>query len=73
MTPYEEELLARYLTHRNDIGYEGEYPVVEAWYQAVLHAQSREAPRDLEDSAQLRYKYVLDAAQVFNRLHTTKN
>ena len=73
MTPYEEDLLAKYLTHSNVIGYEGEYPDVEAWYQAVRYTQSPEAPQDLVDSAELRYKDVLDAAQVFNRLHTTKN
>ena len=35
MTPYEQELLEKYLTHRNVIGYEGDYPDFESWYQAV--------------------------------------
>ena len=39
MTPYEQELLEKYLAHLNVIGYEGDYPDFEAWYQTVRYAQ----------------------------------
>ena len=39
MTPYEQEPLEKYLAHRNVIGYEGDYPDFESWYQAVRYAQ----------------------------------
>ena len=73
MTPYEEEVLVEYLTHLSVLGDQGDCADFEAWYEAVRYAQSPQAPRDLEDSAELRYQDVIDAAQVFNRLHTTKN
>ena len=41
MTPYEQELLEKYLAHLNIVGHEGDYPDFEAWYQTV-----RYAPRD---------------------------
>ena len=68
MTPYEEELLVKYLTHLNVLGAEGDYRDFEAWYQAVRYAQGAGAPRTLEEAAEMRYKDVLDAARVFNRL-----
>ena len=68
MTPYEEELLVKYLTHLNVVGAEGDYADFEAWYQSVRYAQGPGAPRTLEEAAELRYKDVLEAARVFNRL-----
>ena len=35
MTPYEEELLFKYLAHLNVVGDDVDYPDFEAWYQAV--------------------------------------
>ena len=67
MTPYEQELLEKYLAHRNVIGYEGDYPDFEAWYQAVRYAQGPGAPATLQEACELRYKTVLDAARLFNR------
>ncbi|MCY4365910.1 MAG: hypothetical protein OXE17_06785 [Chloroflexi bacterium] len=68
MSPYEQELLGKYLVHLNVIGDEGDYPDFEAWYQAVRYAQEPGAPRTLEEASELRYKDVLDTARVFNRL-----
>ena len=59
MTPYEKELLDKYLSHLNVIGDDGDYPDFEAWYQAVRYAQGPGAPRTLE------------AVRVFNRLENT--
>ena len=73
ITPYEEELLGKYLTHLNVVGDDGDYPDFEAWYQAVRYAQGTGAPRTLEEAAELRFKDVLEAARVFNRLHATRN
>ncbi len=68
MTPYEQELLEKYLAHLNVIGHEGDYPDFESWYQAVSYAQGPSAPRTLEEASELRYKDILDVARVFNRL-----
>ena len=68
MTPYEQELLEKYLAYLNVIGEEGAYPSFEAWYQEVRYAQGPGALRTLEEASELRYKDVLEAARVFNRL-----
>ena len=68
MTPDEQELLGKYLAHRNVIGDEGEYPDFESWYQAVRYAQGPGAPTTLGEASEMRYKDILDAARVFNRL-----
>ena len=68
MTPYEQELLEQYLIHQNVIGHEGDYPDFESCYQAVRYAQGPEAPATLEEASELRFKDILDAARVFNRL-----
>ena len=34
MTGEEQDILEKYLAHRNVIGYEGDYPDFESWYQA---------------------------------------
>ena len=68
MTPYEQELLKKYLAHRNVIGDEGSYPDFEAWYQEIRYAQGPAAPTTLEEASELRYKDVLNAARLFNRL-----
>ena len=68
MTGEEQELLKKYLTHLNVLGDEGSYPDFEAWYQEVRYAQGPEAPTALQEASELRYKAVLDAARVFNRL-----
>lgn len=39
MTPYEQELLERYLTHLNVLSDEGDYPDFEAWYREMHYAQ----------------------------------
>ena len=71
MTPYEEELLVKYLSHLNVLGDEGDYPGFEAWYQEVRYGQGPGAPATLEEAAELRYKDVLDAARVYNQLKET--
>ena len=45
MTPCEQELVEKYLAHRNVIGHEGDYPDFESWYQAVRYAQGT-GPRE---------------------------
>ena len=65
MTPYEQELLEKYLAHRNIIGEEGDYPDFEVWYQEVRYAQGPRAPTTVEEASELRYKDILDAARVF--------
>ena len=72
MTPYEQELLEKYLSHRNVIGDDGDYPNFESWYQAVRYAQGSGAPRTVEEASELRYKDILDAARVFNRLQESR-
>ena len=73
MTPYEQDLLQKYLAHLNVVGDDGDYPDFEAWYQAVRYAQGPAAPVTLEDACELQFKDVLEAAWVFNRLHATGN
>ena len=68
MTADEQQLLEKYLAHLNLIGHEGDYPDFEAWYQAVRYAQGPAAPRTVEEASELRYKDILEAARVFNRL-----
>ena len=68
MTPYEQDLLQKYLAHLNVVGVEGEYPDFEAWHQAVRYAQGPGAPSTLEEASEMHYKDALDAARVFNRL-----
>ena len=73
MTPYEQELLEKCLAHQNIIGNEGDYPDFESWYQAVLYAQGPGVPATLEEASELRYKDVLHAARVFNRLQENRH
>ena len=68
MTGEEQDLSEKYLAHRNVIGDEGDYPDFESWYQAVRYAQGPSAPRTVQEASELRYKDILDAARVFNRL-----
>ena len=68
MTAQEQELLEKYLVHRNVIGYEGDYHDFEAWLHAVRYAQGPAAPATLEEASEMRYKDTLEAARVFNRL-----
>ena len=70
MTPYEEELLTRYLTHLNVLGEDGDFADFEQWYQLVRYANGPGAPRTVEEASALRYKDVLEAAWVFNQLNT---
>ena len=72
MPPYEQELLEKYLAHLNIVGDEGDYPDFDSWYQAVRYAQGPSAPRTLEEASELRYKDVLEAARVFNRLQKNR-
>ena len=65
MTPYEQELLEKYLAHLNIVGHEGDYPDFESWYLAVRYVQGPGAPPTVEEASELRYKDVLDAARVF--------
>ena len=71
MTPYEEELLTRYLTHLNVLGEDGDFADFEECYQLVRYANGAGIPRTVEEAAELRYKDVLEAARVFNRLQGT--
>ena len=68
MTSEEQELLEQYLTHLNVLGDEGTHPSIDAWYQEVRYAQGPNANQSLEEDSELRYKDILDAARVFNRL-----
>ena len=68
MTGEEQELLEQYLTHLNVLGEEGTHPDFEAWYQEVRYAQGANAPRTVEEAAELRYKDFLAAARVFQKL-----
>ena len=68
MTGEEKDLLKKYLTHLNVLGQDGSHPHFEAWYQEVRYAQGPNAPQTLMEASELRYKDVLDAARVFNRL-----
>ena len=74
MTVEEQELLQQYLTDLNVLGDEGgTHPDFEAWYQEVRYAQGPSAPHSLMEASELRYKDVLEAARVFNRLVATKS
>ena len=66
MTPDEQELLEKYLTHQNVIGDEGEYPNFESWYQAVRYAQGPGAPKTVMEASELRYKDILAAAKLID-------
>ena len=64
----EKELLKRYLTHLNILGKDGTHPHIEAWYQEVRYAQGPNAPHSVMQASELRYKDILDAQNVCNRL-----
>ena len=68
MTPYEEELLTKYLSHLNVLGKDGDFADFEDWHQVVRYASGPGAPRTVEEASELRYKDLLDAARMFNRL-----
>lgn len=68
MTPYEEEILTGYLTHLNVLGEDGDYADFEDWHQLVRYANGPGASRTVEEASELRYKDVLEATRVFNRL-----
>ena len=68
MTGEEQDLLEKYLAHRNVLGDEGSYPDFGAWYQEVRYAQRPRAPTTLQKASELRFKDILDAARVCNRL-----
>ena len=67
MTPYEEELLTRYLPHLNVLGEDGDYADFEDWHQVVRYANGPGAQRTVEEPSKLRCKDVLEAARAFNR------
>ena len=73
MTPYEQELLEKYLAYQNVIGYERDYHDFESWYQAVRYTQGPGAARTVEEASELRYKDILDAARIFNRAGRPEN
>ena len=68
MTEDEQELLEQYLNHLNILGEEGSYRGLEAWRQEVRYARGASAPRTLQETSELRYKDVLDAAKVCSPL-----
>ena len=68
MTGEEKDLLKKYLTHLNVLGKDGSHPHFEAWYQEVRYAQGPNAPHNLMEASELRYKDILDAARVFSQL-----
>ena len=69
MTPEEQDLLTKYLTHLNILGDDGAFAEFEEWYQMVRYAKGDGASKTVEEASELRYKDVLDAARVFNQLH----
>ena len=68
MTGEEKDLLKKYLTHLNVLDKNGSHPHFEAWYQEVRYAQGPNAPHNLMEASELRYKDILDAARVFSQL-----
>ena len=50
MTPYEEELLTKYLTQLNILGEDGAFADFEEWYQMVRYANGDGAPRTVEEA-----------------------
>ncbi len=67
MASYEQQLQEKYLTNLYMLGEEGSYPNVEIGYQEIRHARGANAPRTLEEAAELRFKDLLDAARLFNQ------
>ena len=65
LTGEEQELLEKYLTHLNMLGPEEFYPNFEAWYQEIRYAQGPSTPQTVAETAELRYKGVLEAAKLF--------
>ena len=65
MSNEEQKLLEKYLTHLNSLGPEGFYPNFEAWYQEIRYAQGPSTPQTVAETAELRYKGVLEAAKPF--------
>lgn len=65
LTGEEQELLEKYLTHLNVLGPEGFYPNFEAWYQEIRYARGPSRPQTVAETAELRYKGVLEAAKLF--------
>ena len=73
MTGEEQELLEQYLTHLNILGEEGTHPNFDAWYPEVRYTQGPNAPQTLEQASELRFKAVLEAAQVFKHQQDTNS
>ena len=63
MTPCEEELLTKYLTHLNVLGEDGDFADFEEWYQPVRYAKGPGAPRAVGKGSEPRCKDVLKAAR----------
>lgn len=68
MTDHERAILMKYLIHLNKLGPEGSYDTFYDWYQEVRYSRGAYAPQSLEEASELRYKDILDAARVYNRL-----
>ena len=62
MTPYEGELLTKYLTHLIILGEYGDFADFEEWYQLIRYTNGAGTPRTVEEVSELRYKGVLEAA-----------
>jgi hypothetical protein len=67
MTPYEGELITKYLTHLIILGEYGGFADFEEWYQLVRYANGAGAPRTVEEVSEPRYKGVLEAARIRQR------
>ena len=50
------------------LGQEGSHPHFEAWYQEVRYAQGPNAPHNLMEASELRYKDILDAAKLMDQV-----
>ena len=68
MTGEEKDLLKKYLTHLNVLGPDGGHPHFEAWYQEVRYAQGPNAPHNLMEASELRYKDILGAAKLMDQV-----
>lgn len=68
MTDHERAILMQYLVYLNVLGPEGAHETFHDWYHEVRYARGADAPRSLEEASELRYKDVLQAARVYNRL-----
>ena len=61
-------MLTKYLIHLNVLGEDADSADFEEWRQLVRYANGAGPRRTVGEASELRYKDVLEAARVFNRL-----